>query len=455
MKSEGKLTCPLTRKIFCRPVKLSDGHIYEEYAISEWIMEHDISPISGLQLENKNYLFNNEMEDKVSKFFMKNPDEKWRQFTIKNDEKEVEILISRIKNFHTNPPNYEFSYKSNYVVSIINYIDSIHYPDILHGLNQLHEDMMDIIIEPLIRIMFNNEFFLTNCSLLNRDFCVRFNRYEPNDEEDNIVPYQTTIYDLILEYGKTFDTIKNAINKFSNLNQCDENLIRCLLYNKNLTINDKIQILPILSHKQFSLQQKIIDSFDEYEIIDNSEKLINYILMMDPDPYISKKYNKESMSLITNKIKILASMYHLFQINVSDEIIIEKIYGLCWHKIDREENVIHVEDELMYFLNKSMDLSKYMDYKDDEDYSAKILNFALNNGLIKIMKYLLSFQPNMNITDDACICPFIYVVFEYAPLEMFIPIYEYWKENTDDRIQDYMDLIKSNKDKKRIMKWLK
>jgi len=49
------IICPITQQIFREPVVVSDGHIYEEYAIRKWIIEHETSPMTREVLSNKFY----------------------------------------------------------------------------------------------------------------------------------------------------------------------------------------------------------------------------------------------------------------------------------------------------------------------------------------------------------------------------------------------------------------
>lgn len=45
--------CPITQDIMTEPVVASDGHTYERTAIELWLTNNNRSPMTGLQLENK------------------------------------------------------------------------------------------------------------------------------------------------------------------------------------------------------------------------------------------------------------------------------------------------------------------------------------------------------------------------------------------------------------------
>lgn len=45
--------CPITMRPLVDPVRTSDGHVYERYAILQWLEQHDTSPLTGARLEGK------------------------------------------------------------------------------------------------------------------------------------------------------------------------------------------------------------------------------------------------------------------------------------------------------------------------------------------------------------------------------------------------------------------
>ena len=48
-----QLLCPITCAPLLDPVDTSDGHTYERYAITQWLDEHETSPLTGLTLSTK------------------------------------------------------------------------------------------------------------------------------------------------------------------------------------------------------------------------------------------------------------------------------------------------------------------------------------------------------------------------------------------------------------------
>jgi len=47
--------CPITKQLFNNPVLLNDGFFYEKDAIDEWLIDSNISPMTGKQLNHKYY----------------------------------------------------------------------------------------------------------------------------------------------------------------------------------------------------------------------------------------------------------------------------------------------------------------------------------------------------------------------------------------------------------------
>jgi hypothetical protein len=60
--------CPITREIFLDPVMTCDGQTYEKIAITEWLKNHDTSPLTGLTLENKNLMPNFIIKKLINEF---------------------------------------------------------------------------------------------------------------------------------------------------------------------------------------------------------------------------------------------------------------------------------------------------------------------------------------------------------------------------------------------------
>lgn len=60
--------CPITQEIMIDPVVASDGHTYERKAIEMWLQSHNSSPMTGLQLTNKQLTPSHTLKSMICEF---------------------------------------------------------------------------------------------------------------------------------------------------------------------------------------------------------------------------------------------------------------------------------------------------------------------------------------------------------------------------------------------------
>ena len=60
--------CPITEELFVDPVMTCDGHSYERKAIEFWLQSHSTSPITNLNLTNKNLIQNGILKNLIKSF---------------------------------------------------------------------------------------------------------------------------------------------------------------------------------------------------------------------------------------------------------------------------------------------------------------------------------------------------------------------------------------------------
>jgi hypothetical protein len=60
--------CPITQEIMNDPVVASDGHTYERTAIEMWLQTHNSSPMTGLQLINKQLTPSHTLKSMICEF---------------------------------------------------------------------------------------------------------------------------------------------------------------------------------------------------------------------------------------------------------------------------------------------------------------------------------------------------------------------------------------------------
>jgi len=70
---EGKipeeLVCPLTKKLFLEPVMLYDGSVFEKQAIQKWFEKNSTHPVSGEEMQAKNFSANTKIQAEVEAYY--------------------------------------------------------------------------------------------------------------------------------------------------------------------------------------------------------------------------------------------------------------------------------------------------------------------------------------------------------------------------------------------------
>jgi hypothetical protein len=61
--------CPISQQCMHDPVVLSDGHSYERRHIQRWLENHNTSPVSGLQLQRKDFFPNHALRNAIDEYF--------------------------------------------------------------------------------------------------------------------------------------------------------------------------------------------------------------------------------------------------------------------------------------------------------------------------------------------------------------------------------------------------
>lgn len=64
--------CPITQELMLDPVIACDGHTYERRAIDEWLRQHNTSPLTSQQLENRTLLPSHTLKRMIREFIDNN-----------------------------------------------------------------------------------------------------------------------------------------------------------------------------------------------------------------------------------------------------------------------------------------------------------------------------------------------------------------------------------------------
>ncbi|EKX31775.1 hypothetical protein GUITHDRAFT_56020, partial [Guillardia theta CCMP2712] len=57
--------CPITGEVMEDPVSTADGYCYERRAIEEWLKRSNLSPSTGLELQNQNLIPNHAIRTSI------------------------------------------------------------------------------------------------------------------------------------------------------------------------------------------------------------------------------------------------------------------------------------------------------------------------------------------------------------------------------------------------------
>ena len=68
-KIPSELLCPLTKRLFIEPVKMSEGSTFERQAMEKWLELYDVHTITEEIFSNKNYLMDNKMLAEVNEYY--------------------------------------------------------------------------------------------------------------------------------------------------------------------------------------------------------------------------------------------------------------------------------------------------------------------------------------------------------------------------------------------------
>ena len=62
-----RMICPITQAPMVEPVATADGHIYEKFAITQWLDGRETSPLTGLRLCSKDLVPDIALRDAIAR----------------------------------------------------------------------------------------------------------------------------------------------------------------------------------------------------------------------------------------------------------------------------------------------------------------------------------------------------------------------------------------------------
>lgn len=163
--------CPITKQIFYDPVTINDGHTYEKEAILHWMQTNMSSPLNGNKLENKLFVQNRWLKNRIEDILSLDKDLKKDQYKTQNDITLDDLLTLKLEEMTSKMQNVDRIIlssvkRSNYIKfkSIAKYEHSC-MPKIINKIDfsQEHNDICSIFVSHMLSYGDKNHvFFLLN-----------------------------------------------------------------------------------------------------------------------------------------------------------------------------------------------------------------------------------------------------------------------------------------------------
>jgi len=306
---ENQIYCPISKCIFLDPVLTCDGFTYERILINKWLHSNNISPVTGLPLDNKQVIDNILMRQLVSKCLLNDKNLLNEQF---NDFD----VCSLINNFD----------KYKIKIDKINTIDLselIEISNIDDKFKYILKTQENIYIFKFINKIKNLECIIDRT--LNLKLIHLLCKYS---NDSNVIKY---LIDKNIDLEcKTNDKWKpiHLLCKYSN----DSNVIKYLI-DKNIDLECKTnKLIDILCNKNMlEILQYLINKHDKNN--KNGKQQFRIKKYMDKQ----KLYNSYSIS------KLYKILYEL-------KINIENIKSLYTHNININNNLISKDNIINFYL---------------------------------------------------------------------------------------------------------
>jgi|GEM_PF-4301383 len=393
------------------------------------------------------------------------------------------------------------------ILPIIDKIDPEYFPDVIKNIppNIIFEDI------PIIERIFLDNDFLRSCVETNGKFFRPMGRYiqvlslyvHDDDKlaEGDSEIYPATIYHLLMEYGSSFEIIKEIMSKitgsvidistledisvyhngaknylrrndciyYTGFNHVDinlgsdlpkllfKNIFYSLINNKHLTIEEKINLFCLLADDKTNIN--FANSLEEYHRqifdIDLLSKMIEYVLKNDFDSYLdyfhrepSKEINPESLSLIKNKIRIVASVLKhtgLEPYSYALKCYLNDIFAMPIEYNDKilPFQINQIEDDLIYLFD-------LIDPIDPIENLNEFLKYTCRYSLPKVALYLLANGVTISLSKKE-----FYYALLYCPIELVELMYEECNDRNNclSITLDFVNKTKNNPDE-RVYEWV-
>jgi len=318
------------------------------------------------------------------------------------------------------------------------------YPNILKSIPIYYDHS---VLLAIFNVIFQNENFVKNSIRTNSDFSYQLVTDEWDIKEDDFImcadgtlpAYEINIYHLILEFCDS----SGLIVEIFSLSVVKLNLMMfyALFNNKHLSINEKIELLPIFKNYVFKEQE--VSSLIDY---------LSYI-----------RFRSKDLCKAPNRIKMLSTVIHLFDLRFdlrfNSEKLFESIlflfsyYDYLPPTKDEEPEYITVENEIIYLLDRIDKVGMLDELINSKSGIYTLLHYACKYNLPIVINYLITNGAKM-ITGEYEYTPFDYAL-KYCSIETVERIYKCYQTECQHEITIFeINKARENLDR-RVYLWAK
>jgi hypothetical protein len=386
MQIPEQIICPLSKKIFARPMVMADGNIYEQHEIKKWLESNDTSPLTGEKLSHEDHFKCFFMEKFVRDYLEVNPIQKINQFVYDTNQELVDDFIQGIN------------------LQNLSKLSENYYMKLFRAIN-LKDSKIPTVQDYDIRKTIMN-FIMKNNDLVDELITVNSCKYVYKGGHklinliclyaDNIVLIKKII-DIYLTKPKP-----NSFNMYENLAR-NQTFLSCVLLNENLPAESHIDLIKYIIIKGYDIKKHDENhSFVKFIILKTPNKLelINFFIALDVrvditftdfkiDPDHSSPLNRADVQTDGHFVNAL-----FWYINESNQLLMIRILSLILKtRIDVTDTELLIKCVIG---SHSLDVLKwlFLNYPDHFNINMNceehrtLLCFACQVGYVPIIQYL-------------------------------------------------------------------
>ena len=366
-------------------------------------------------------------------------------------------LINTIHNFIAEG-DYDQTQVNESLLQILNEIEPEYYSRLFRSLPHLDHKYYRLL-HPIMTEIFKDKNFVLTIKKKHPNRVINISRRE----FDLCVKYTLSLNHLILEYTPSANRIKTLLN--NDVDDKDNTLLHSLFLNNYLTINEKISMLHFLKKRGMKCDvtfRNITNYILYFDYANRKDELTDYPNYNDddddddddeedeeePDDYedVEKETDPESLSIMTNKVRLLSACILCFGFHSSDGAWIEDINYIFGelHRKKSPVNPLVVEHDLLYLMEQFTNPNEVIHRQHEV-----LLLLMSSIDSPALFQYMFENGTDINNTDMKNINE---ALREYC-LESVIIFYKYYQIQMGKNLtKEMVDMTECNPDE-RVYRW--